>query len=131
MNRPLLEAYFLADAEVLGKLVRQGGDAREGRHRLVSHDYFEALSEHGLLRDDLGAESVAFAFVAMLEGFIQAQAAEPSGSDLEGRAELLALTVRRAFETERSLSATDEKTIAAQVVDLFARLSAADRATSE
>src|SRR6266508_4503775 len=74
MSRPLLRAVFLADSELLGKLVRPGSSARENRHRLVSHAYFELLSEHGLLRDDLRADAVAYAFLATLEGFIQAEA---------------------------------------------------------
>ncbi len=46
MNRPLLRAFFLADSELLGRLVRPG-NTRENRHRLVSHTYFGILAEHG------------------------------------------------------------------------------------
>src|SRR6266540_2356790 len=53
MRRPLLRALFLADSELLGKLARPAGGAREDRHRLVSHAYVRLLAEHGLLRDDL------------------------------------------------------------------------------
>jgi AcrR family transcriptional regulator len=123
MTRPLLAACFLGDAEVLGKLAKPGSSPRESRHRLVSHDYFQLLADHGLLRDDLSPDAVAYGFMATLEGFIQAEA-----DDLLARAELLALIIQRAFETGRAVSAAEEKAIATQVVDLFAGLGAADRA---
>jgi hypothetical protein len=130
MSRPLLRAFFLADSELLGKLARPGSGLGERRHRLVSHAYFELLAGHGLLRGDLRADAVADAFLATLEGFIQTEAAagERQGSGIEERAELLALTVQRAFETERSVSPAAEKTIATHVIDLLARLGDADRA---
>jgi AcrR family transcriptional regulator len=130
MRRPLLKAVFLADSELLGKLARPGSGARQHRHRLVSHAYVELLAKHGLLRADLSPDAVAYAFLAMLEGFIQAEAAadERLGSGIQERADLLALTVQRAFETGRSLSPAAEKTIATWVIDLFAGLGDADRA---
>jgi AcrR family transcriptional regulator len=129
MRRPLLKAVFLADAELLGKLARPGSGAREQRHRLASHAYFELLAEHGLLRTDLRPDAVAYAFMAMLEGFIQAEAAvdEQLGSGIEERADLLALTVQRAFESGRSLSPATGQAVAAQVADLFARVGESDR----
>ena len=95
MRRPLFRALFPADSELLGKLARPGSGARERRHQLVSHAYFELLAEHGLLRGDLSADGVAYAFLATLEGFIQAEASagDQRGSGIEERAELLALTV--------------------------------------
>jgi AcrR family transcriptional regulator len=130
MHRPLLRALFLTDSELLGKLAKPGSGARDRRHRLVSDAYIELLAEHGLLRDDLSAGAVAYAFLATLEGFIQAEttAGERPLSGLEERADLLARTVQRAFETGRRLSPAAAKTIAAQVIDLFARLGDADRA---
>jgi AcrR family transcriptional regulator len=129
MRQPLLRALFLADAELLGKLARPTSGAREDRHRLVSHAYIQLLAEHGLLRDDLSADAVAYAFLAILEGFIQAEAtaSQQQGSGIEDRADLLARTVQRAFETRRSLSPAAEKTIATQVIDLLAGLRDADR----
>jgi AcrR family transcriptional regulator len=132
MGRPLLRALFLADAELLGKLARPASGAREDRHRLVSHAYVRLLAEHGLLRDDLDAEAVAYAVLATLEGFIQAEAtareAPGSGLGIEERADLLSRTVQRAFETRRRLSPAAEKTIATRVLELFAGLGEADRA---
>jgi AcrR family transcriptional regulator len=130
MRRPLFRALFLADSELLGKLARPDSGARERRHRLVSHAYFELLAEHGLLRGDLSADRGAYAFLATLEGFIQAEATadDQQGSGIEERAELLALTVQQAFETGRRLPPAAAKTVAARVIDLFARLGDADRA---
>ena len=132
MRRPLLRALFLADAELLGKLARPASGAREDRHRLVSHAYVRLLAEHGLLRDDLDADAVAYAVLATLEGFIQAEATagegQGSGLSIEERADLLSRTVQRAFETGRRLSPAAEQTIATRVIDLFARLGEADRA---
>jgi AcrR family transcriptional regulator len=133
MDRPLLRAVFLADAEVLGTLARPNDETRDTRHRLLSRKYFELLSRHGVLRDDLNGDAIAYAFVATLEGFIQAEAtaAEASGSGIHDRASLLASTVRRAFETGRTLAPATEQAVADQVVELFARLSDADHAARE
>jgi AcrR family transcriptional regulator len=132
MRRPLLRALFLADAELLGKLAKPASGAREDRHRLVSHAYVQLLAEYGLLRDDLDADAVAYAFRATLEGFIQAEATDGEGQGpalgIKERADLLAATVQRAFETGRSLPAAAEQTIATRVIDLFARLDETDRA---
>jgi hypothetical protein len=91
MNRPLLRGFVLADAELLGKLARSGG-ARENRHQLMSHRYFELLAEHRLPRADLNPEDAAWAFLATLEGFLQAAASsgEPAPADLQRCADLLA-----------------------------------------
>ena len=130
IRRPLLRALFLDDAELLGKLARPGTSARERRHQVVSTAYFELLAEHGLLRDGLSADAGAYAFLATLEGFIRAEATaeQQRESGIQERADLLAGTVQRAFETERRLSPTAETTIASHVVDLFAGLGDADRA---
>jgi AcrR family transcriptional regulator len=133
MSRPLLQAVFLADAEVLGTLAGPDDEARDTRHHLLSRTYFELLSRHGVLRDDLSAEAIAYAFVATLEGFIQAEAttAERPGSGIHDRAALLASTVSGAFETERTLAPATEQAVATQVAELFARLSDADNAARE
>src|SRR5262245_19767618 len=68
------------------------------------------------------------------EEFIQAEATVREapgpglGLGIERGADLLSRTVQRAFETPRSLSPAAEKTIATQVIDLFAGLGEADRA---
>jgi AcrR family transcriptional regulator len=130
MRRPLLRGLFLADAELLGKLIRPASDPRERRHVLVSIDYFELLAEHGLLRDDLDAEAVAYAFMALLEGFVRAEAAagRQPGSGVQERAELLSRTVERAFASGRGLPPETGAAVAVRVIELFTRLRDADRA---
>jgi hypothetical protein len=84
----------------------------------VSIAYFGLLAEHGLLRDDLDAEAIGYAFQATFEGFLRAEADGPAPDALEHRADLLAQTVRRAFESERSIPAG----MADAVIELFAGL---------
>jgi hypothetical protein len=70
MNRPLLRGFILADADLLGRLANpRGGGATDDRHRLMSRTYFELLAQHGLLRDDLDVDAIAYAFQATFEGF--------------------------------------------------------------
>lgn len=129
MQRPLLRGFVLADEELLGKLA-QPGEAREERHRLLSHDYVALLSEHGLLHADLRPEAVEYAFLAVFEGFLRA---EPSSGkrgpdELRRRADLLALTVKRAFETGRQLPAATRDLLSRHVIELLGDLVDADRA---
>jgi AcrR family transcriptional regulator len=129
MERPLLRGFVLADAELLGKLARSGG-AREDRHQLMSHQYFELLVEHRLLHADLNPEDAAYAFLATLEGFLQAGAstAEPTPADLKRRADLLAVTVQRAFEAGHELPPATLDLLAQRVIDLLRGLIDTDQA---
>jgi len=127
MNRPLLRGFVLADDELLGKLARSGG-AREDRHQLMSRSYFQLLAEHGLLHADLNPEDAAYAFLATLEGFLQASAGEPEQAGPQTRADLLAITVQRAFETGRQLPPATQDLLAQRVVDLLRGLLDADQA---
>jgi AcrR family transcriptional regulator len=132
MRRPLLTGLFLDDAELLGKLARPDSGTHEQRHDLMSRAYFELLAKYGVLRDGLSADEGAYAFVATLEGFIRAEAAggEQPGSGVDDRATLLALTVQGAFETGRKLSRAAEKAASGRVIELFASLAEADRAST-
>ena len=127
ISRPLLTALILGDSELLGKLARPRGSAREERHRFVPGAYFALLAGHGVLRDDMSADAIAYAFMATMEGFIRAQAADGEGPSIEASGDLLALTVQRAFESGRELPPTAEKKLASEVADLIVRLARADR----
>jgi AcrR family transcriptional regulator len=129
MNRPLLRGFVLADDELLGKLARSGG-AREDRHQLVSLSYFQLLADHGLLHPDLSPEVAAYAFLATFEGFLMAEASayQSAPADLQRRADLLAVTVQRAFETGRELPPDTEDLLAQRGTDLFQGLLAAYQA---
>jgi AcrR family transcriptional regulator len=57
VGRPLLRGLFLDDAQLLGKLARPGGGGRETRHRAISHDYFDLMTEHGVVHRPGGREA--------------------------------------------------------------------------
>jgi hypothetical protein len=104
-------------AGLLGKLASRD-TARDERHRLLSVAYVGLLAGHGLLRDDLDAEAIAYAFQATFEGFLRAEADGAAPDTLERHADLLAQTVRRAFESGRAIPAG----VAGAVIDLVAGL---------
>jgi AcrR family transcriptional regulator len=132
MHRPLLRGFVLGDADLLGKLATPRGRARDDRHRLLSHSYFELLAAHGLLRDDLDVDAIAYAFQATFEGFLHAEAeaaaATPAPAGLDQRADLLARTVQRAFESGRTIPRRAQQALATAVTELLTDLTDADRA---
>jgi AcrR family transcriptional regulator len=137
MHRPLLRGFVLGDADLLGKLATPRGRARDDRHRLLSRTYFELLAEHGLLRDDLDVEAIAYAFQATFEGFLHAEAeaaaaapttAGHAAAGLDQRADLLARTVQRAFESGRTIPRRAQQSLATAVIELLTDLTDADRA---
>jgi AcrR family transcriptional regulator len=134
MRRPLLAGFVLGDADLLGKLARPGS-ARDHRHQLMARAYLQLLAEHGLLRDDLGLEAIAYAFQATFEGFLYAEAAAavpmsagPAMAGLEQRADLLARTVQQAFESGRTVPHHALQSLATAVIDQLTGLADADRA---
>jgi AcrR family transcriptional regulator len=134
MDRPLLAGFVLGDADLLGRLAKPGS-ARDDWHQLMSRGYFELLAEHRLLREDLDVEAIAYAFQATFEGFLQAEATAfaPTGAgqaaaDLDKRADLLARTVQRAFESGRTIPRRAQQSLATAVLDLLTDLVDADRA---
>jgi AcrR family transcriptional regulator len=135
MHRPLLRGFVLGDADLLGKLATPRGRARDDRHRLLSRAYFQLLAGHRLLRDDLDVEAIAYAFQATFEGFLQAEAAAaaptPAGQAVAGldqRADLLARTAQRAFESGRTIPRHAQRPLATAVIDLLTDLAETDRA---
>jgi hypothetical protein len=101
----------------------------------MSRTYFELLAEHGLLRDDLDVDAIAYAFQATFEGFLQAEAAAVApttaghaAAGLDQRADLLARTVQRAFESGHTIPRHAQQSLAAAVIDLLTHLTDADRA---
>jgi AcrR family transcriptional regulator len=136
LHRPLLRGLVLGDADLLGRLA-EPGSARDDRHRLMSHAYFELLAEHRLLRDDLDVEAIAYAFQATFEGFLLAEAADAApapasaghaAAGLDQRADLLARTVQRAFESGRTIPRRAQQSLATAVIEVLTDLADADRA---
>ena len=128
-NRPLLRGFLLDDPHLLGKLTSSTDTARDQRHAAMARDYLNLLAEHGLLRDDMNVDEIGYAYQASFEGFLRAEGAAPEGSP-EQRADLLARTVQRAFESEQAIPDATLRDLSAATVTLLAGLIDADRAAS-
>ncbi|NUU20803.1 MAG: TetR/AcrR family transcriptional regulator [Streptomycetaceae bacterium] len=122
-DRPLLRGFLLGDPDLLGKLTDAADTGRDERHGTTAYSYFELLAAHRLLRDDMDLDEIAYAYQATFEGFLRAE--DPS-LGVERRADLLARTVRRAFETEPT-PVEPLPDIAAATAGLLDDLIAADR----
>jgi hypothetical protein len=59
-----------------GKLAKPGS-ARDDCHRLMSRAYLELVAEHGLLREDLDLQAIAYAFLVTFEGFLARRQRRP------------------------------------------------------
>jgi len=123
MRRPILRAILRADPEILGRLVQFAkGSELVKLLGTVSTDYYRALIDHGLMRDDLSMTDLLFEMGAMTMGFFTADTfmsvfgADPA---LERKADLLEDAIRRSF----ALPPTDEalRAVAPMVVELFER----------
>ncbi|MGY0062308.1 TetR/AcrR family transcriptional regulator [Streptomyces sp. LZ34] len=123
-DRPLLRGFLLDDPVLLGKLTSSPDTARDERHSTMAHGYFALLAERGLLRDDMDVAEVGYAYQATFEGFLRAEGAT------DQRADLLARTVQRAFESESAASEATLRDIAAATAALLTDLIDADRAES-
>jgi AcrR family transcriptional regulator len=135
MQRPLLTAVVRSDPEVLGRL--SGGDLA-GRYRrrvTLMGRYFAMLHEAGILRDDLSVEDIGLAFRATYEGFLMIDALErgsgapeDAAAGVERSAELLAATVRSAFESGREVPRRMQQAIRQELAAELRAVAAADRA---
>lgn len=120
LRRPLVHAVFVSDLEVLGKLVKGADQALEARQDRTLVEYLRLLVEHGLARGDLTPEELFHAVNATLGGFFLADVFSTLHHHLspERRADLLATTLRRAFEIENPSPEVLEA-IAPRVIQLF------------
>jgi AcrR family transcriptional regulator len=128
VDRPLLRGLLLGDLHLLGKLTGSPDTARDERHAAMARGYLALLAEHGLLRDDLSVDEIGYAYQATFEGFLRAEGPPPT-DDPKQRAELLARTVRHAFENEPAPD-LPVQSIATAVVTMLSDLIDADRAAS-
>lgn len=111
LRRPLMQAVFLGDAEVLGKLIRQKPRSdtipalRPGLER-----YLETLRAYGAIRADLSFTEALHVIVGTVHGFFRTAPVLPSDYRLpdEHLADLLAETVQRALEAGREVWSRDE-----------------------
>jgi AcrR family transcriptional regulator len=127
MRRPLIRAVFVSDLEVLGKLVKGVDRALEAQQDAAFNDYLRLLAEHGLLRADVSPEELTYAVTATVGGFLLTDTliSEQYQPDLERKADLLALTVQRAFEIDRPPPAEALRAVVPRVIEIFTE--AADR----
>jgi AcrR family transcriptional regulator len=126
-NRPLLHRFLLADPELLGKLTSSPDTARDARHGMMARGYVALLAEHGLLRDDMHIDEIGYAYQATFEGFLRAEATAPANG-LDQRADLLARTIQRAFESESAAPDATLRDLAAATLTALSDLIDADRA---
>jgi AcrR family transcriptional regulator len=130
VNRPLLRGFLLADPDLLGRLTTSRDTSRDDRHAAMARAFLELLAGHGLLRDDMDIDEIGYSYQATFEGFLQQESnAPPDG--LAQRADLLARTVRRAFESDRTIPRTKLRDLAAAAIALLTDLIDADRAGSD
>jgi AcrR family transcriptional regulator len=129
LNRPLLRGFLLDDPDLLGKLTNTADTTRDDRHGAMVRDYFGLLAEHGLLRDDMRVDEVGYAYQAIFEGFLRAEGAAPTGGQ-EQRADLLARTVQRAFESESAVPEAALRDLVDATVALLDGLISADHTAS-
>ncbi|WP_280263456.1 TetR/AcrR family transcriptional regulator [Nocardia wallacei] len=133
MRRPLLRALYTSDAGVLGRLAT-ALHARQGeRHHEAFDDYLRLLADNGLLRDDLPIREISYGYHAILHGYLSADSydrGDLSTGDLslEGKARLLATSVRRTFEPAAKPSGKAVREIGPRVVALFAEAADLGRA---
>ncbi|KAB2381876.1 TetR/AcrR family transcriptional regulator [Actinomadura montaniterrae] len=122
-DRPLLRGFLLGDPALLGKPTAERGE----RHDTTFRDYIALLADRALLRDDMDVDDLAYAYQSTFEGFLRAESDAPGR---EVRADLLARTVRRAFENDPEPPEAVLADLAAAVADLLTALIDADRAES-
>jgi AcrR family transcriptional regulator len=137
-RRPLLVALVRSDPEVLGKFASRHSAERARRGAIPLGEYLGLLSAHGMLRDDLSADDLALAFIAVWMGFVLFEPVgeqdaggsvlTDSGDALERRADLLAATVQAAFGSGRVVTDDDDVAMRVQVADWLRRVAGGDRA---
>jgi AcrR family transcriptional regulator len=98
---PLLHALFTRDTEVLGDLINDGSvELLRRRKSAFFQEYCGELRTHGLLRADMPLDAQLYAINAATFGFYVLDPLLPPAARLppEERAEIIARTVRNAFE---------------------------------
>src|SRR5262249_9902966 len=128
-HRPLLRGFLLADPELLGRLATSRDASRDNRHSAMSRAYLELLAQHGLLRDDMDIDQIRYAYQATFECFLQHEATA-TADGLDQRADLLARTIQRAFESDAATPDATLQDLAAATITLLTDLINTDQAES-
>lgn len=119
MRRPLVRAVFQMDRDVLGNLL-QYERQRESHLEELRVDFMRLLQEVGLVRTDLSAQELAYAFRTLLIGFFLA---DPFLSEdqpsLERKVELLGILLHGALGIEADPSEEVVAAVADRVLALL------------
>jgi AcrR family transcriptional regulator len=127
-RRPLVRALFTANLDVLGKLATSDW-TRETAIERLRVGYVQLLVEHGLVRQDVTPQELAYTFRAVLIGFL---VAVPLGGHSalpppERQAELVKNVIQRAFEIADSPPPAGLPAIAARAIEMFTEVGDAAR----
>jgi AcrR family transcriptional regulator len=115
-RRPLLQALFARDDEILGQLARDAtGDPLREWNGEFADDMFRLLREHGLMRTDLDVDTQQYVVDAVQTGFYLRR---PALGSPEETAAALHHTVHAAVEPP---TAPDPDTLAAVAPAVLAR----------
>lgn len=122
MKRPLVRAVLQMDRDLLGNLI-QHQRQRESRLSDLRIDLMRLLQKLGVLRNDMSAEEMSYAFRSMLLGFFLA---DPVFNDeqifLERKVELLRTMLRGALGLETDPSDEVVATVADRVLSLLTEM---------
>ncbi|GAA2280426.1 MULTISPECIES: TetR/AcrR family transcriptional regulator [Kitasatospora] len=129
VDRPLVQALLLSDAEVLGNLAKDETVAGAQRELAGNPNYLELLRGQGLLHPDLDTEAAGHVLGSIMGGFLTSEVrGEHAGLSLEERADLLSGVLQRALEAEGPKPPGAVAALNAQVVAMFTAITDTQRA---
>jgi AcrR family transcriptional regulator len=127
MRHPLARGFYTGDIDLLGALLSDTriGMRFAGQKAAISPDYLNALYEHGLIADNPRTDpNLIYRFNATTTGFFLLERLLPTTGDatLETKADALATTVRRGFETATKPTHEALAAATADVITLYEHL---------
>jgi AcrR family transcriptional regulator len=125
MRRPLLRAIYTADLDTLGSMVDTGvQDIIDPQDNSVFRSYLRLHIDHHLVRQDLDADELFFAFLATLTGYFTFETFNPGLFALtdERKAALIADALQRTFEVVVQPAPEVLQAIAGRTIELLAGL---------
>lgn len=118
MRRPLSQALYTRDHDVLGELLTGGGSFAASKADTATR-YLSVLYRHGLLADEPSPELIYRLSVVTAGAFLREELPGASAFSVETKASLLATSLRRAFEPPGPPSPAAVRSAAAEVVSLY------------
>jgi len=125
LKRPLLKAVFLRDQEVLGRLVPGEFSSVAYIERVESFkSYLQSLRDRDLVRTDLSLQAEVYFVSIVFSGVFFGGPLLPDEFSLsdEQSAELIAETIQRALETNRTVSGEELKSVSQAYMESVDRL---------